>query len=472
MTHQSDSNGGELSSLIATYGTQIDTLSNDVSKSQILEMLLTRDRLARALEAKPGPDADSVEKAARHDQRLKKQAGRIGERVGKAGLHAWRQTLKPAAGAWWWYLDEQAGSGGLLTWLRGLLNVRTGVVLLTWAALTIAAALMTEVARRGLAGNPDWLTAGLALLQGGLALFAANRLLARPTQTPADLGQGRWHELTPGAGRRFVMALGLAVVVGLVLWLGLPQLSVFYSTRGHQAFDFASLAVSDGSGPAGRYEPVQAIEDLQRAVSLDPNNVDAHYRLGLLYDFLLDTDKAASSYRAAMAGPRGSAVFAPINIAGPLLDAEKYARALDVLHAAPPRSGHQDRESYAYLWHRQRGWALLGLLLYEEAGRALTVALQAAPAARLESGNQSLGRDAHCLLAQLHEKRASIIGSAERSAVVTTVPWEALDEWEQCLIVVQSADSNVEEHYPLKWYYQACERLRAASRRPAQCTTD
>ena len=474
MNDQTPPTEGDLPPLIVSYATQIDALSNDTPKGQIFELLLTRDRLAKLLEAKPGPDFKSVERVAHHDARLKKLSNLIEKQAGKACLPAWRQTLRPAAGAWWWFLDEQPDSGGLQTWLRRLWNVQTAVVILSWTALTLTAAFMGEITRRALAGNPDWVTSALTLLQGLVGLYAANQVIARRPQRAGDPTQSRSSQPSGGRMSHPILALGLFILVVFTLWQILPWLSARYYDKGYRALAVESLNATGGPGPGETFEPALALEHLQRAVSLDPSNVEAHYRLGIVYDFLYDADKATSSYRAAMAGPPSRAPYAAINIANPLLDGDKFGRALDVLGGAPPAlSGdHTDRLPLTYLWYRQRGWALLGLSQYEEAARALTTALAVAPEAREKSGNPALGRGAHCLLAQLYEKRLTSGGQADRSAGPVSVPPEALNEWEQCLTPASDERTPVEEQFPSRWRYQGCERLRASGRESAQCSTD
>src|SRR6266542_1299993 len=349
------------------------------STQRVWDAAMARDRLARALKVCEIPGPDAVEQIASHDQRLKQQATRLEKLVEQKTLVGWRETLGAAPEAWWWSLDEHLVASRRpielpllrwripLTWSWHLLRTCAWhwfVAGVPWAVLTVAAAFMAEVARRGLAGNPDLLTAFIALAQGAVALFTANQLIARRGQTPAPADR-RGLQAPPGDGWRLLGAGMLLAAAWLLYAWGLPRLSGLYFDRGDEAFNFRTVNDLDDPNYADSHQPVTAIEHLQRAVSLDPSNAEAHYRLGLLYGRLLDVDRASSSFRAAMAGRQGPVLYAPINLSVVLLESEKYAQALEVLNI-PPALDHAEGNAFAYLLDRQRGWALLGLTHYEE----------------------------------------------------------------------------------------------------------
>ena len=71
----------------------------------------------------------------------------------------------------------------------------------------------------------------------------------------------------------------------LGFWLSLPALSNLYNQQGNRA------------GRLGG-----AMQNYQRAISLNPDNVDGHYNLGVLYEGLQQLDQAETHYRIAIQG--------------------------------------------------------------------------------------------------------------------------------------------------------------------------
>jgi len=83
------------------------------------------------------------------------------------------------------------------------------------------------------------------------------------------------------------MALGvLALVLGLRF--SLPSIARLYNDWGY------------GYRQAGRL--TSAVDNLKRAISLNPDYYLAHYNLGLVYEDLLDVKSAQAEYQIAVLG--------------------------------------------------------------------------------------------------------------------------------------------------------------------------
>jgi tetratricopeptide (TPR) repeat protein len=153
-----------------------------------------------------------------------------------------------------------------------------------------------------------------------------------------------------------------------------------------------------------------AIENYQRAISLDADYAEAHYNLGTAYEDVLEYDKAISEYQTALIADRrfshvtnNLARLYILRRASP----SSYSSALQLVNDELNRSPKERNLEYSL--YKNRGWAYLGLNLHELAERDLRHALTL----------RADGAAAHCLLAQVLEAQEK--------------PTEALAAWELCL---------------------------------------
>jgi Tfp pilus assembly protein PilF len=178
------------------------------------------------------------------------------------------------------------------------------------------------------------------------------------------------------------------------------------------------------------------IDNLQRAVSLDPDYFQAHYNLGSAYEEVLDFDHALGEYQRAHIGePNADAVTN--NLARLLiLRRNDFAGALSILDPALERpfdKNDAQQVSVRYTLLKNRAWALLGLKLPELAEDDLRSAIRLRPKAPA----------AYCLLGQVLEAQAS-----------ATKP---IAEWESCLRY-QRADNPPQVE--ASWLATARQRVR------------
>ena len=144
----------------------------------------------------------------------------------------------------------------------------------------------------------------------------------------------------------------------------------------------------------------------ERAIGLNPDDAEAHYNLGRLYEKLQDLDQAKAQYRLALRGGLDVAYNALARLS---IQNKKYPEAVSLLLKGleiVPKEDDQVR--YALL--KNLGWARLKQQRYAEAESNLREAI------RLDQKRAS----AHCLLAQVLEERKG-------------APKSALKEWEICL---------------------------------------
>lgn len=278
------------------YETAIAQLTQAIAETKpdavllpvILEVLAARDALQTQLTAASAVTGEALSLIAHLDQHLKDQATTIGRCL---KLIDWQTSFSPPVTAWWWTLEPASPNPWWnQDWIWQAVSI---------TCITVAVGLFGEVSTRFLKGGPDTLGAiavsaqsiGALLTAGGALTVAgqeANKRLLNRLQIPDRY----WH--TVGAGGSLLLLLS---AVGLRT--SLPQIASLYSDWGFQKYK---------QGDWGSAE-----ELYQRALQLNPDNDQASFRLGVLYEELQDSEKARSNYRLAVPGryPRCSQQFLP-----------------------------------------------------------------------------------------------------------------------------------------------------------------
>jgi tetratricopeptide (TPR) repeat protein len=175
-----------------------------------------------------------------------------------------------------------------------------------------------------------------------------------------------------------------------------------------------------------------AQSDYERALSLDPDNAEAHYNFGRLYEDLQELDKARTQYRLAAQGGLDAAYN---ELARLYIQDKKYSQAASLLLKGLEIAQEGDAQTqYALL--KNLGWARLEQGRYADAETYLRDAIE------FDKTLRRTPAAAHCLLAQVIEKKED--------------PDSALREWEICLgyADVRNPDEDA-------WFGMARERLDA-----------
>lgn len=165
-----------------------------------------------------------------------------------------------------------------------------------------------------------------------------------------------------------------------------------------------------------------AIEQYRRAIELMPDNWQAHYNLGSLYDRQGKVDLAIDHYTKATNGSNDLKALAINNIARLKNRQRQYAEAEALVQSVFDLT--QTNSTLASLY-KNLGWALFGLKQYSEAQVALEKALPLDPT-RI---------DTYCLLAFVKQAQ-NFDAEAERSACkfsVSRLPLPEVKEWQQQL---------------------------------------
>ncbi|MGC9506097.1 tetratricopeptide repeat protein [Baaleninema sp.] len=381
-----------------------------------LDVLLLRDKIQRLVAQESPPPTQACLKLISLDERLTQQGGVIAKTV---PLEKFRELVEPPESAWWWYFQppEEIHPWDKLDWLWEILTI---------PVLTCNFALVAAISSRFLAGGPDALGAFATIGQSVIAMLAAGAPLSKAGQriierslTALHLPKYLWHETK--------FALAVLVFLGLLgFQASLPSISRYYLRRGIEAQD--------------RFQTTVALAKYKRAVELEPNNMEAHFRLGNIYEDLLEFDKAQAEYRVSLLG---GCIEAYNNLARLyIVNSQDYTAAAALLKQGQLKL--ENRENFAlqycsaasipaieYVFSKNMGWARLMQDRPLEAESELRNAIAINPQ----------GAGPHCLLAQALEQQ-------------NKNPAAALEQWEQCYALARGL--NPEED---AWLDAARKRL-------------
>ncbi len=386
------------------------------SPETCLQILLLRDKIQTQVTREHPPSTQAALRLISLDERLSEQGGLIAKTL---PLDKFRDLIDPPESAWWWYVQppEEIHPWDTFNWLWELLTV---------PILTSNFALVAAISSRFLAGGPDAIGAFATIGQGLIALLAAGAPLSKVGQqvierslTGFNLPKYLWHEAK--------LTLALAVFLGLLGFQAyLPNIARFYVRRGIAA--------------QRQFQTTLALAQFQRALELDPNNMEAHFRLGNIYEDLLEFDKAQAEYRVALLGD----CIEAYNNLGRLhiVRSEDYTGAAALLRQGQLKLENRDSieikycssaslQAIEYIFLKNLGWARLMQERPLDAESELRKALEINP------------QDAapHCLLAQALEDQ-----NKEPAAV--------LERWEQCYALARGLNPEEDD-----WLEMARQRL-------------
>jgi tetratricopeptide (TPR) repeat protein len=361
----------------------------------VLEVLSHRDRIQKVIEAnqinETIPNGNTLHTLSQLDQRLRAQATAIAPFTQTAD---WRASFNPEPNAWWWFLEApKKGWCDRLDWLWSAVTV-TG--------LTVSVGLLGDIAPRFLAGGPDSLGAFAVSAQSVLTLLAAGGVLTKAGQE----GLGRFLEGIKLPPKYWHEAGAASAIVLLVSFFGFRQslpwiATYFYTNPGIENRNLGDWGTAE--------------EQLQRAIKLNSDDMQAHFQLGNLYEDLQQREKAIPHYQLAI---QGGIPAANNNLARIYILKKDYSPAVSLLLKALDNNQQQPlipQTKHAIL--KNLGWARLEQKNYPEAQAKLEEAI--ALETKTQFKNFEIA-DSHCLLAKVLDldKQGDKI--------------EALREWKIC----------------------------------------
>ena len=386
-----------------------------VDEQAVLSVLSARDRLYSSLKDS-SPGVSVISEIRELDKKLTEQANDMASVFDFSG---YRQSLDVPTVYWWWFLDEKTYPVDTL--LKGMTP-------LLWAC---SVGFSVGIVNRFLLGGAG--IAGLAAI--ALPIFLPS-LKKRGELTVA--GEEwiqrllKWVPSSRTAQLKFQAMYAFAIFcIVLFAWGLLPTFSKVFNQWGKDAQDTDRLGSAE--------------QQYKRAISLDPNNGDAYYELGNLYEDIQDFSQAESQYiMAAKRGvPEAYNNWARLNLLSEKPDIRQTLALINqgLIAADTERSAPEVR----YSLYKNLGWALYEKQEYDEAHWALKKSIPL--------GDNQYARNtasAYCLLAQTIESLKDISDDERRI--------QSLSNWQQCY---NNADPCTPEEN--EWATTAKEKLNIES---------
>ncbi|MEY3401367.1 MAG: hypothetical protein AN487_14110 [Anabaena sp. CRKS33] len=365
----------------------------DFDIEQVLTVFNARDAVQQALKDEKSIPNSRLQKVIELDEHLRNNAERITRAInGKTAdkLQSWRESIQPSAEAWWWKLDAIAPHPwDIWDWL--------------WISLSIAGwtaniSLLVNIATRFLVGGVGLLGAAAVTLPSILALLQAGSQFTKSGQEGFDKLLDKKIPKQYHQEAKLVSTLMMSGSL-VIFWFALPSISDMYNHNGLKNYDEKNLGTAE--------------QDYLRAISLNADNVDAHYNLGNLYEEWQDLEKAKKEYQLALSGDLPEAYN---NLARLYIREKKYPEAASLLKKGLVLAQKENSTpEIKYNLFKNLGWVRLEQGRNEEAQHNLQAATgitknrEAVKYIRNPSA-------AYCLLAQVLERQKQT----------------ALEQWQQC----------------------------------------
>ncbi|MGK7942889.1 MAG: tetratricopeptide repeat protein [Microcystaceae cyanobacterium] len=395
----------DLKAALSDYQVALDKVQKTKKKSShsdIIAVLVARDRVQEALQVTTLSDQDIFVSIMELDQTWKQQSAWVTKTI---DLEEWRKSFAPPESAWWWYLEQPIHHRDSLDWLWQALSI---------GCLTIALSLALNISSRFLNGGTDALGAFTITAQTLLTL-----LTAKSTLTPVGEKSIRRVLISCRIPSHWVQEVELTLSILLLLSIyglfsSLPEIGTYYRSKGLESYNAGYLATAQAN--------------YHRALSLNPGDVSSNFYLGVLYEDMQNYKKAKEQYQIATA--RG---YLPAynNLARLYIVEKKYTDASVLLERQKLRGMAAEDKELNYAYYKNLGW----IQLKQERLPVAKVNLQQAIGFNHDQAS------AHCLLAQVLEK--------EKQSPETTIV-----HWEKCL-----AFANAVIPEETDWMALAQERL-------------
>jgi tetratricopeptide (TPR) repeat protein len=417
----------------------LDSSDKLLNKEKILEILSARDALQKRLETESEIPIDIWSKLVEQDDRLKQNAYRITEVL---DLAEYRESLSIAESAWWWHLDSRESQHPFnrFDWL-----FKTFKLLLLGVNFT----LIATIATRFLGGGSGWVEIGAVIFSTFISLLQTQNALTRAREKGFTRLMKRlkireyWYEEI-----QFCIT-AIVFLILLIILLNFPIFSEIYKQQGK-----ALQSPSENSQEWPQLASAQ--EKYLKAIELDPDNLDAHYKLGTLYEELQDLESAKKQYIIAA---KGGFLDAYNNLSYLYIRENKDAEAADLLEKAKVLLAEKDQkleqltedeklnlQVQKYSIFKNLGWARFKQDRNDEAMINLSIAKSIAKNKDYQPYIRNPGA-IFCLYAKFLQKQ---------DKDKQNVSVEAKENWRKCFELSQGKEITLEED---RWLYEARQQL-------------
>ena len=406
-----------LQQAIERYQNNLDLLerANNPNVNTVLEALLSRDVIFDFLQNEPQLiKIDQLDELMRCDKILRHQEPKISKHY--MVLEKYRKIKLPPIEAWWWYFFKPVHWLNKLDWLWNLC---------TLFCLGFSTSISIEIISRILEGGGDIFLSIIAAIQASLTIWIGKSLLTQdPGKTITNLLKKslkilrvdeNWH-----AELSFMIAAMIAGFTILFRSHLIPLLSIYHTNVGQNREIDNKIS--------------QAFFNYQRAISLDPENIQSQYYLASLYDKLSITQKAKLLYEKAILEDY---ITAYNNLGRLLIIEEKYASAFQVLLKGKEFADEKSKDSsYAntryqidnYSLQKNLGWVQFKQGDLDDARYWLEKSIKQGQ----KIDNKKTGA-AHCLMAQVLEAQYTATLKTDPNFAMTDADLDKIrDEWLLC----------------------------------------
>ena len=436
-----------------------------VTASKVLTLLQARDELEEALLRHYDPVGDRPSDSQLLDlltlaERLHNCAGIMYD---TAPMDEWRRTLRPDPEAWWWYLRRPIHPLDRYDWLWSALSI---------VPLTATASLLLDMSSRLFDG--EFLVGSFAVVtQSVLTLLTAGSVL---TETGQKAMRVMFDSLRVPSHFRQELKLVLSVMVFLLALFthsSLPVLSENYLNQGKQAL-LGQLSTEQTEEVAtvseiplnNQANLADARFNFSRAIAINPENIEAYYFLGRVFEEMQDFKAARANYQQALAQ---DFIHAYNALAYLYIRDGELDKAYDLLQEGLQRAYRQNQDNsdstaepqdsatsatkevvdaeLLYALNKNLGWLRAKQGRYEEADFALSDAIAAYKILQKERPQTAevIGGIAYCLYADVLDKQG--------------LPDDALPYWKNCQL---TSDGSLAEQD--RFLQIASERLSQGER--------
>jgi tetratricopeptide (TPR) repeat protein len=408
-----------LDQAITTYHDALDALQQGGANasSKVMDVLIARDRVARALSNGENIPTLALFRIAELDQKLKDEAANIDAVAGGKTLAGWRQSIHPLNTPWWWSLDERVAAAAQPSPLWTI-----PAALFFTLSISVLAETITTLRNGGI----NALSVFGTLMQTLLALLAGSAFLSGGREWLENL----FSQL--GINRKFRGASRVWLAAGVLLFTfvirsGLPDGVARY--RNYQ-----------GNQSLANKQYFSAVQEYQQATALKPDFIEAQYNLAVAYDKSRDLPRALSQYELSInSDPKNYAAYN--NLARLyILQNKDYNGALRRLTFLVNNFQELSQNNRYHLF-KNRGWANLELSNYGQAAADLEWALQ-----------QRDGAAAHYLWGRVFEEQPSKNDQERQSNIE-----KSRQQWNSFITAIQH-NPDQEEVEP-NWIAHAQEQL-------------
>jgi len=424
--------------ILENFTDKIHTSQTSLSKPEVLEILLTRDAIDKALKNQRKLSTHAILKLEKLDRKLKQNAGKMIEFI---NLAEYREIFPKKSDAWWWYLDIYVKTKAIKShpWNRFDWFYK-GLRVIVW---TGNLALLGALASLFLSSSSGFWGAVTIAFPSILSLLQAKSELT-------ETGKKRFDRLLkrlkiPQYFREEAKLASSFLMTGLLLaiWFNLPTISDRYQVTGQQLQKKQKLASAEA--------------EYLKAIKLNSDNLDAHYNLATLYQELQDFEGAKKQYIIAA---KGGNIDAYNNLAYLYLQKGQNEEAVKLLNQSltflAKKESNFERltdseklnlQAQKYSLYKNLGWARFKQKRDEDAIIYLLPAINIAKDPKYQKHIQNPGA-VFCIYAKVLQNQG------EESSQVRL-------NWQQCRELIESRLAageaiNSEEQ---QWLYEAKQQL-------------